>query len=433
MQLIAGKAADLQVAFDKYRELQITKDGAVSIEHKHELRTRLRALEHDLTKYLLADYGVKTGDKEAIGKWVKLYQPFHWFIEFHKIMTEGGFDVIIGNPPYLERRQIEYEPRNYVSLDTGAVHALCIERSTQLLHPNGSMSMIVPLSLPSTQRMHIVQRLIETNRNVWYANYAWRPGKLFDTVNRALTIFVSAPASHKETFSTNYQKWTSADREQLFQRMHFVTLPPQRVAYWVPKLGNAIEKSILDRLQSVKTKVAYFSGASPHKIYYRTTGGLYWKVFTDFPPKFRLNGKAGMSSRETSFGVARREHVRPIIAVLSSDIFWWWYTVSSNLRDLNPSDIQNFPLTEAAICDPELSKLANRYIKDIEKNSSMLVREQKQTGRTETQSFKIQKSKAIIDLIDRTLARHYGFDEEQLDFIVNYDIEYRLGADHDEE
>jgi hypothetical protein len=62
----------------------------------------------------------------------------------------------------------------------------------------------------------------------------------------------------------------------------------------------------------------------------------------------------------------------------------------------------------------------------------MLVRQQKQTGKTETQSFKIQKSKNIIDQIDTVLAQHYGFTDEELDFIINYDIKYRMGNTDDE-
>ena len=58
---------------------------------------------------------------------------------------------------------------------------------------------------------------------------------------------------------------------------------------------------------------------------------------------------------------------------------------------------------------------------------TMLVRQQKQTGRTETQSFKIQKSKPILAEIDALLAKHYGFTEEELDIIINYDIKYRMG------
>ena len=29
--------------------------------------------------------------------------------------------------------------------------------------------------------------------------------------------------------------------------------------------------------------------------------------------------------------------------------------------------------------------------------------------------------------IDKVLAKHYGFTDEELDFIINYDIKYRMG------
>jgi hypothetical protein len=113
--------------------------------------------------------------------------------------------------------------------------------------------------------------------------------------------------------------------------------------------------------------------------------------------------------------------------VLSSDLFWWWYTISSNLRDLNPNDIHTYPVTENILIDKNISKLAEKYIEDLRHNSIMLVREQKQTGTTATQSFKIQKSKHIIDEIDQALAKHYNLTDEEVDFIVNYDVKYRLG------
>jgi hypothetical protein len=64
------------------------------------------------------------------------------------------------------------------------------------------MSMIVPLALPSTQRMQIVQQILETDHNAWHANYAWRPGKLFDTANRALTVFIIRASAECRTYST---------------------------------------------------------------------------------------------------------------------------------------------------------------------------------------------------------------------------------------
>jgi len=205
-----------------------------------------------------------------------------------------------------------------------------------------------------------------------------------------------------------------------------------RPAFWIPKFGDKIEQSLLDKCLRVKSCVRSYAGKTKDMIYYRTTGGLYWKVFTNFAPAFNVNGRKGHSTRETCFTVAKAEMVNSMIALLSSNTFWWWYTITSNLRDLNPSDVQNFPVPEAAVKDTNLAKLGAKYLEDIKRNSTMLVRQQKQTGRTETQSFKIQKSKPIIDEIDHVLARHYGFTNEELDFIINYDIKYRMGRDGEE-
>ena len=45
---------------------------------------------------------------------------------------------------------------------------------------------------------------------------------------------------------------------------------------------------------------------------------------------------------------------------------------------------------------------------------------------SQTQSFKIQISKGIIHKIDRRLATLYGLSNEELDFIRNYDIKFRM-------
>jgi hypothetical protein len=42
-------------------------------------------------------------------------------------------------------------------------------------------------------------------------------------------------------------------------------------------------------------------------------------------------------------------------------------------------------------------------------------------------------SKPIIDAIDSVLAKHYGFTDEELDFVVNYDIKYRMGTSDTED
>ncbi|MGI8997230.1 MAG: Eco57I restriction-modification methylase domain-containing protein [Pyrinomonadaceae bacterium] len=424
---------EAEIAARKFNNFQLMQteygmDASEFHNAKKELRRSLDVLDDKLDRYLAGEYVVDDKKPKEFEQWRESYHPFHWFVEFYEIIKRGGFDVIIGNPPYLETREVDYEIRGLASLETSAIHAMCIERSLQLLSKQGCISMIVPLALVSTQRMRTVQNMLEHERAAWYANYSWRPGRLFDTVNRALTIFVAVPAKDAETFSTNYQKWNSDSRDFLIPSASFVDVPRKRPAFWIPKAGDEIERDLLDKCLNVKTTVQHFTGRTEHRVYYRTDGGLYWKVFTDFAPAFSVNGKKGSSTRETWFTLSKAATIKPFIAILSSDVFWWWYTLTSNLRHLNPYDVQNFPVPESAVNDPQLAQLGKEYLQDLKRNSTMLVRNQRQTGRTETQSFKIQKSKPIIDEIDRVLAKHYGFTDEELDFIINYDIKYRMGS-----
>lgn len=175
-----------------------------------------------MDEYLAGEYGVKTGNQPEFRKWLSSHQPFHWFVEFYGIIHDGGFDIVIGNPPYLETREVEYSPLHFRCGESGAIHAICVERSIVLNAGSGSTSMIVPLALVSTQRMQAVQSILEGARSCWYSNYSWRPGKLFDTVNRALTIFVSSSSTgSRATLATPYFKWNADSRKFLLPTIYY--------------------------------------------------------------------------------------------------------------------------------------------------------------------------------------------------------------------
>jgi len=57
----------------------------------------------------------------------------------------------------------------------------------------------------------------------------------------------------------------------------------------------------------------------------------------------------------------------------------------------------------------------------------------KKTGLIEQDSFKLSMSKPIVDKIDLELAMFFGLTDEETDFIINYDIKYRMGGSDDEE
>ena len=86
-----------------------------------------------------------------------------WDVQFRDIMKAGGFDAVVGNPPYvvigpklMDKAQIDYL-RNYsVAQYKADLFHLFIERGVQLCKPRGKFGMIVPntwLTLQFTDRL----------------------------------------------------------------------------------------------------------------------------------------------------------------------------------------------------------------------------------------------------------------------------------------
>ena len=156
---------------------------------KLDLRERLDVLREELDRYLASEYGVREGDEGAYGQWRASHQPFHWFVEFYGIMHNGGFDVLVGNPPYVEYTSVKrtYSVL-YAEMTTGRnLHSMVTDRCLTLCHCNSLLSLIVPIALPSTDRMMAIRKSLTRNAEIWVSNYAIRPSKLFSGAEQRLS------------------------------------------------------------------------------------------------------------------------------------------------------------------------------------------------------------------------------------------------------
>ena len=87
-----------------------------------------------------------------------------------------------------------------------------------------------------------------------------------------------------------------------------------------------------------------------------------------------------------------------------------------------------FPYTPSPMFDNRLKELGKVLMSSYEQHkieNTQFIKSKQQLSIFE--SFNPSISKSIIDEIDKVLAKHYGFTEEELDFIINYDIKYRMG------
>jgi hypothetical protein len=437
IEKVQAKAADLQEAFDAFRTHQVDEQSLAQSEEKEGLRGRLAELTSELNVYLAREYGVEPQNQRAYSSWLSSHQPFHWFAEFYGIIAGGGFDVIIGNPPYVEYRTVsdEYTVRAPQLVDLGNLHAMVTLRCLSLLSASGSMSLIVPVALPSTDRFVSLRDALAARGAIWLSHYDFRPAKLFEGSEQRLTILVLRPAATKRIFTTKYNRWYGEERPTLFARLAYTEWADgTRLRPVWPKLAGPLSASILKKVAAQSVTVASLVGGTGEAVlYYKNTGVLYYTMFTREAPQCFVNGRPQPSSRETTLKVRDRRVLPALYCALNSTLFYAMYQIHSNCRDLNPSDIQCFRLPTSLLTEPKLAVLANELHDNQQTHAAFRIRNQRLTGEVRIQTFQPAASKPVLDRIDTVLARHYGFTDEELDFIVHYDSKFRASQAADDD
>ena len=442
METMAVKAADLQQTFDKFRQLQTEGDGSVPAAHKLELQKRLKALEDELNRHLAGEYGVKVSDKAAYAQWVKTHQPFHWFIQFYGILNGGGFDVIIGNPPYIEYGKVkqEYAVKGYQTESCGNLYAFVVERALRLLNVKGCMSMIVPVSLIATPGYYALRDLVFNSGVCFVSSFNIHPCCLFEGANPRLCIPIIIRDKTNALFTTNYQKWYSQERDFLFQRLTYALIPTEIVnaliKRTIPKISSRLALDAFTKLQNRGPLAEFVSQQSRANgtIYYRRTFGAF-VLFYDRPPKMYDEHNRPMLPTELKEIYFPKQHFDMMLAIYYSNSFYLYTYLMSDCRNMNKPEVEAFPINLIGLEKEAIERLRllnSKLSQDLQKNSTFMDYAYT-TGRRKFQAFYPRLSKFIIDEVDTVLAGHYGFTAEELDFILNYDIKYRMGRDTGEE
>jgi hypothetical protein len=457
-------AEDAARHYQMFKDQQTKHGGLVTAEDKMALSDRFRQLEDKLNRYLAADYGVEVGkehsgtavpavEDRATGRrpvplsseyqqWLKSHQPFHWFIEFYGIMHHDGFDVIIGNPPYVEYAKVkkDYKIRGYETEDCGNLYAYVIERCMDTLRYIGRMGMIVQLPIVCTDRMKSLQaECVGQSNNIWFATFDDRPARLFDGLEHIRAAIFSlqkgATDSHN-IFSTTYNRWYSEARPQLFQVLSFSEITAYLMDGAIPKIGQATAISIRQGLAGFQTVGSVLSGTTCSTPVFFHNAPQYWIRAIDFVPYF-WNEREGeqVSTQVKTLQMAAKTDASVMVAALNSSLFYWWFIILSDCRHLNMREIENFPLRLDRMPEEVKSSLADlthNLMTDFKRHKERKECRYQATGKVIYDEFYPKHSKTIIDEIDRVLAQHYGFTEEELDFIINYDIKYRMGLNGEE-
>ncbi|MGQ0603775.1 MAG: Eco57I restriction-modification methylase domain-containing protein [Anaerolineales bacterium] len=86
----------------------------------------------------------------AFGKEWKAKEPFNWEKEYPEVFAAGGFDVIVGNPPYVRIQTLPkdevvfFNERYQAATGNYDIYVLFVERALQLLKSGGVLGLILP-------------------------------------------------------------------------------------------------------------------------------------------------------------------------------------------------------------------------------------------------------------------------------------------------
>ncbi|MEI6139583.1 MAG: hypothetical protein WCP85_09975 [Mariniphaga sp.] len=420
-------------AYNHFQDSQlITDQGTDNFRQAKELLNKqLNELNHKLNIYLAINYGIDASLKpKEFEAWLASHQPFHWFAEFYQIVAiNKGFDVIIGNPPYVELKVAEknYKIVNSAINTGGNLHSMVCARALQFVKFVSKIGFIVPVAVANTDRMEDIRKKIVSKGLVWISNYAIRPGKLFSGAEQRLSIYI-VHCDNKNLgniWSSKYYKWNKEERPYLFDNLALTNFHTSGSDIWY-KYPNQTVKALLETAQA-STEFIGSHCKGTNSVYYKNTGIGYYIVASLLPPDCFINGIKTSSSRETAISFQSTDLRNIFHSLISSSLFFLYYHAKSNCRDLNPSDITQFQFPTSILKEMALVGYSEKLQSGLMENSWFQIRNQKQTGEVKIQSFTVSSSKPIIDQIDTVLAQHYGFTEGELDFIINYDIKYRMG------
>lgn len=426
-------------AYETFKKVQLTQDADLETfrQAKKELKERLKVLNELLNR----NYHKSTNPYMDYNKWKTSHQPFHWLAEYYDIINgNGGFDVVIGNPPYVEfpSKDVNYTFDSLQTSECGNLYGCCIERAMAISKKNGKFSFIVPVAITCSKRMaDVINILKDKSKFLYFSNFDDRPGKLFEMIEHLRAcIIISSKSINDVTkiFSTKYNRWYTENRCNLFNNLCYVNVERFVDSFIIPKFSLSIENSINDSIRSNIDAIGNCqSKMSNNYVYYRAAGGGYFLLIKNQKSITYINGVLEDVKAEKKIGLFSDVSNTAIGAVLSSSLFYWNYIGYTDCRNLQKSFIDTFGIPSSLLTDKTLVEKGKELFEDYEKNKYTKYTHYKTTGNDVIyDEYYPKKSKSIIDKIDKVLAKHYGFTEEELDFIINYDIKYRMGDELNE-
>lgn len=318
------------------------------------------------------------------------------------------YNIIVGNPPYVEYGKLPVKPdSNYGNIYADVLcNAVCELKST------GVIGFVIPLSFVATSRMQSIREDMYKKMNrIFILNYADRPDCLFDGVHQKLSILFGIKGQGKcISYTSSYYHWYNSERRDLLNNCKI--FPSHQRDQYIPKIGNVYEDSIFEKICNVKGEslLSLLNTQNKQSSVYVNMRACFWMKAFSFNPGSKEYKEFGCSSE-----------MRPyLLAILNSNLFFLYWTIVSDCWHITNKELSEFFVPTNGVCLDMFRILTSKLERKLE-------RTKKYIGSVQTQyEYKHRECKPEIDAIDDALQEIYGLTDDEVAFLKEYKLKYRM-------
>lgn len=338
--LTSARLTALQPQIDDYATLYDAFVAAVeSVSPKlNSMKMELQSKEQQLRDASNEIYAEVTRvASEAYPDWLETVRPFHWFCEFPSVLRRGGFDVIIGNPPYVRMTQLPgYTAVGYATSACPDLFAVCYERSLTLLAPTGRHAFIVMAALAISEEYRPLREVIaKRSGSEWWATFGRIPAGLFPSNVRVRnTILVLGPGEGVR--ATRHHLHKTVQRPWLLPTIEYASVQRDN-GNWPVRGGVAA--SILQRLSELRP----VAGPRSDLVTYVRPTAAYWvPVLPAAAPVVDADGQVleRVDSGLKKIVLIEGEVVADVVGVLGGKIAYLWWVLLGDDFHINARELE---------------------------------------------------------------------------------------------
>lgn len=393
---------------------QRTDDPARILELKADVEKQLTELRQHLDR----DLYEARAEKIDFDRWVISHQPFHWFAEFPGIFKKkNGFDVIIGNPPYIKRTRISnYRYSGYRTNNLADIFTVCVERSLQLLEADSRYSMILPVAFQSRRSFKPVRDVVsQILPQRWISTFDKDPDQLFHGVRvRVVILAGSNDCSWENSLcTTRFNRWLKDYRKYLFENINYSHLSKELEGSerWL-KIGSPQEGEILRRLLSTNYTIGNLANNDDDKYVLTFKGVLYHYIssFIDPPPAYDLRGNPieQPAVKRLMFSNSDSRDIAFVLSLTKVSLLWW--AATGDGLNLPCGALKSTPIPN----QPEFLDLISRQAMPIQDALQETLGFVRNAGKW-VGNYDVRKIRDLTDPVDKLLLQSIGLEDHWAD------------------